>query len=466
MLRTPPHILVTTPESLYLLLTSSRSRAHAAHRPHRDRRRDPRRDRRPPRRAPGAVARAARGRSPNARCSGSACRRRRSRSTTSPASCRQRRRTSPMPIGDACAIVDRGTSPRRSISRSRCPRSPLDAVMAHEVWEEYYDRLAALIARHKTTLVFVNTRKLAERVARSLSERLGEERSPPTTAACRRRRGSTRNSGSRTGGSGRWSRPPRSSSASTSATSTWSARSARRTASRRCCSASAGRVTASPARPRDGCCRCRATIWSSARRCSARSAAASSTRIVTHDAPLDVLAQQLVAEVACERMQRGRAVRAGAPGVALSRAVARADFDAVVTMVAEGFATRRGRRGALVHRDEVHGTLRGRRGARLLALTSGGAIPEVADYRVVLEPEETFVGTLNEDFAIESNAGDIFQLGNTSWQHPAGRRRARCASPTRTARRRRSRSGSARRRRAATSCRAPFRTCAATSTAA
>src|SRR5687768_5082696 len=85
-------------------------------------------------------------------------------------------------------------------------------------------------------------------------------------------------------------------------------------------------------------------------------------------------------------------------------------------MLADGFATRRGRRAALVHRDEVHTMLRPRRGSRMLAIQSGGAIPEVADYRVVLEPEETFVGTLNEDFAIESNAGDVFQLGNASWQ--------------------------------------------------
>ena len=92
------------------------------------------------------------------------------------------------------------------------------------------------------------------------------------------------------------------------------------------------------------------------------------------------------------------------------------DFDAVVKMTADGFATRRGRRSALVHRDEVNARLRGRRGARLLAITSGGAIPEVADYRVVLEPEDTFIGTLNEDFAIESTAGDIFQLGNASWR--------------------------------------------------
>jgi ATP-dependent helicase Lhr and Lhr-like helicase len=85
-------------------------------------------------------------------------------------------------------------------------------------------------------------------------------------------------------------------------------------------------------------------------------------------------------------------------------------------MTAEGFATRRGRRSALVHRDEVNARVRGRRGTRMLAIASGGAIPEVADYRVVLDPDETFIGTLNEDFAIESMGGDVFQLGNSSWR--------------------------------------------------
>src|SRR5207245_6243659 len=98
------------------------------------------------------------------------------------------------------------------------------------------------------------------------------------------------------------------------------------------------------------------------------------------------------------------------------RDLSRSSFDAVVRMAAEGFATRRGRRSALIHRDEVNARVRGRRGARLLAIASGGAIPEVADYRVVLDPEDTFIGTLNEDFAIESMAGYVFQLGNASWR--------------------------------------------------
>ena len=138
-------------------------------------------------------------------------------------------------------------------------------------------------------------------------------------------------------------------------------------------------------------------------------------RIAVHDAPLDVLAQQIVAETACRDYGEDElfaVVRKAWP----YRNLTRKDFDATLTMVAEGFTTKRGRRGALVHRDEVNSQIKGRRGSRMLALTSGGAIPEIADYRVVLEPEDTFIGTLNEDFAIESSAGDIFQLGNASWQ--------------------------------------------------
>jgi ATP-dependent Lhr-like helicase len=85
-------------------------------------------------------------------------------------------------------------------------------------------------------------------------------------------------------------------------------------------------------------------------------------------------------------------------------------------MLAEGFSTKRGRRAALIHHDAVNHRVRGRRGARLLALTSGGAIPDTSDYRVVVEPSETFIGTVNEDFAVESAAGDVFQLGNASWR--------------------------------------------------
>src|SRR5712691_10706511 len=137
--------------------------------------------------------------------------------------------------------------------------------------------------------------------------------------------------------------------------------------------------------------------------------------IVSHDTPSDVLAQQIVAETACREYTEDELfalVRRAWP----YRALGRPQFDAVVAMLAGGFATKRGRRSALIYRDEIHVRLRGRRGARMLALTSGGAIPEVADYRMVLEPEDIFIGTLNEDFAIESMAGDVIQLGNMSWR--------------------------------------------------
>ncbi|MBF3290199.1 hypothetical protein HKT38_39010, partial [Pseudomonas aeruginosa] len=80
------------------------------------------------------------------------------------------------------------------------------------------------------------------------------------------------------------------------------------------------------------------------------------------------------------------------------------------------YHSRLGVRGAYLHRDALNGLLRGRRGARLTALTSGGTIPDTGDYSVLLEPQGLLVGTVNEDFAVESLAGDVFQLGNTSYR--------------------------------------------------
>ena len=167
MLKTPPHILVTTPESLYLLLTVRAEPPDAANGSHGHRGRDPRRDRHPPRRAPRAVARAAAARCGAPVAAHRVCRPPRSRS-------RRSRDFSSGTTGEPCAIVDEGH--RRQLDLGiEVPRSLLDAVMSHEVWEEYYDRLAALIEQHRTTLVFVNTRRMAERLTRHLSDRLGEE---------------------------------------------------------------------------------------------------------------------------------------------------------------------------------------------------------------------------------------------------------------------------------------------------
>ena len=137
--------------------------------------------------------------------------------------------------------------------------------------------------------------------------------------------------------------------------------------------------------------------------------------IVIPAAPLDILAQQLVAECAASPWSADELfnlVRRAAPYAGLSRA----NFDDVVEMLAEGIRTGRGRRAYYLHRDQVNGILKARRGARLAALTSGGAIPELGDFRVVAEPDETVLGTVSEDWAVESSPGDIFLLGTHSWR--------------------------------------------------
>jgi ATP-dependent Lhr-like helicase len=430
MIRNPPHILITTPESLYLLLTSERSRRmlrtvrtvivdeiHAVIGTRRGAHLALSLERlqhvceHPPLRIGlsatqkpiAEVAEFLVGSDPASDFppqSHAAA----AESPTGPASVTTR----------GCAIVDHGHRREMDIG-IEIPRSPLDAVMSNEVWEEYYDRLAALITEHRTTLVFVNTRRMAERVARHLSDRLGD-------AAVAAHHGSlsrdTRQDAERRLKSGSLRGLVATASLELgidigSVDLVCQIGSPRRIATLLQRVGRSGHTLAGTPKgrvfptTRDDLVEC-AALLRLARR-------GELDAIVHHDAPLDVLAQQIVAEAACEEYRDGELFalcRRAWPYRDLSRAA----FDAVVTMAAEGFSTRRGRRAALLHRDEVNGTLRSRRGARLLAQTSGGAIPEVADFRVVLDPEETFVGTLNEDFAIESNAGDIFQLGNTSWR--------------------------------------------------
>ena len=131
--------------------------------------------------------------------------------------------------------------------------------------------------------------------------------------------------------------------------------------------------------------------------------------------PLDVLAQQIVAAAACEAWREDELFELARQAHPY-RALPRREFDAIIEMLSDGIATQRGRSGAYLHRDQVNGVVRGRRGARLAAITSGGAIPDNANYLVVAEPEGTTVGTVDEDFAVESLAGDVFLLGTTSWR--------------------------------------------------
>ncbi|OLB62193.1 MAG: hypothetical protein AUI11_06540 [Acidobacteria bacterium 13_2_20CM_2_66_4] len=295
------------------------------------------------------------------------------------------------------------------------PRSSLEAVMSHEVWEEYYDRLTELIGGHRTTLVFVNTRRMAERLARHLSDRLGEtavtahhgslSKDKRLDAESRLKAGQLRAlvaTASLELGIDIGSVDLVCQIGSPHRISTFLQRVGR-----------SGHTVAGLPKgrlfpvSRDDLIECAALLRSVGR--------GELDAIVSYDTTLDVLAQQIVAEAACRDCSEDE-LFALVRGAWPYRAIERSQFDAVVAMVSEGFATKRGHRAALVHRDEVNQRVRGRRGSRLLALSSGGAIPEVADYRVVLDPEDTFIGTVNEDFAIESIAGDVFQLGNASWR--------------------------------------------------
>ena len=324
------------------------------------------------------------------------------------------KQAAPLSASRDCAIVDVGHSRPRDLALE-VPPVPLEAVMSNEVWERVYDRLAELVAQHNTTLVFVNTRRMAERVARHLGDRLGPEHvaahhgslakefrlsaeqrlkagalkvlvataslelgidigdvdlvcqmgSPRSIAAFLQRVG---RSGHHVGGTPK------------------------------------GRLFPTS---RDDLIECTALLD-----CVRRGEL---DALTIPSAPLDVLAQQIVAEVSCQEWDETAlfdVIRCADPYAEL----ARERFDAVVEMLAAGYTGRQGPRAAYVHRDIVSGTLRARRGAKLTAVTAGGTIPENADFTVLLEPQAISIGTVNEDFAVESLAGDIFQLGNASYR--------------------------------------------------
>jgi ATP-dependent Lhr-like helicase len=313
-----------------------------------------------------------------------------------------------------CTIIDTGHMRARDLA-IELTAVPLQPVMSNDGWGLVYDRLAELIGQHRTTLIFVNTRRTVERATRHLAERLGKDavaahhgslsKEKRLDAEQRLKAGQLRalvataslELGIDIGdvdlvcqlGS------PRSIAA-------FLQRAGR-----------AGHAVDGIAKARlfpatrDDLVECTALLD------AVRRGELDTLRIPP--APLDVLAQQIVAEVACG--ERGETelfdlFRRAYPYRDLSRDA----FTEVVRMLAEGYSTRRGIRAAYLHRDAVHGKLRPRRGARITALTSGGAIPDTADYDVVLEPQSLRIGSVHEDFAVESIAGDIFQLGNQSYR--------------------------------------------------
>src|SRR6266545_2603183 len=406
MLNRPPHTLVTTPESLYLILTSERARAmlrsvrtvivdeiHAVARDKRGShlalslaRLDALIGKRPQRIGLSATQRPIEEIAQFLVGTGQ-----------------------PQPT-----IVDAGHIRKLDLALE-IPSSPLEAVMSAEVWEEVNTRIAELISQHRTTLVFVNTRRLCERLAMQLSERLGADhvtshhgslsREKRFEAEERLKRGELQAlvaTASLELGIDIGSVDLVIQLGSTRSIATLLQRVGR--AGHRLGAIPKGRLFPLS---RDELIECAAMLRATRE--------GRLDKLIIPNKPLDILAQQIVAAAAGEEWDENdlfERVRSAYP----YRDLSRAEFDDVVQMLAEGFTTRRGRRSAHIHYDGINKKLKGRRGARIAAITSGGAIPDLGVYRIVPEPTETFIGTLNEDFAIESMPGDIFQLGNTSYQ--------------------------------------------------
>jgi ATP-dependent Lhr-like helicase len=411
MRRSPPHIVVTTPESLYILLGSESGRRMLGT-------------------TRTVIVDEIHAVAPNKRgahlalslerlaelCGGQLLRVGLS-ATQTPIEAVARflvgARSETEPASD-CTVIDVGHRRQRDLALE-VPPAPLEAVMSADVWQEVYDRLAELILAHRTTLIFVNTRRMAERVTRALSERVGEQHLAAHHGSLAKEL--------------RLDAEQRLKGGALKALVA--------TASLELgidigevdlvCQLGSPRAIASflqrvgrSGHAVDGTPKGR--LFPLSRDDLVESAALLDAvargeldRLAVPEQPLDVLAQQIVAEVAAREWHEDQlyaVVRRAWP----FRALARNDFMAVVRMLAEGFSTRRGRRGALIHHDAVNRLLRGRRGARLTALTNAGTIPDNADYRVILEPADQFVGTVNEDFAVESMAGDVFQLGNSSYR--------------------------------------------------
>jgi ATP-dependent helicase Lhr and Lhr-like helicase len=433
MLKRPPHILVTTPESLYILLTADKSRAilrdvetvivdeiHAvaddkrgAHLALSLERLDALTHRRPVRIGLSAtqkpiedVAHFLTGVRAEEKQASAAEAGNLSGAFTVRVNSYPSRSSDPV-------IVNIGH--KRTLDLAiEVPPMPLGPIATNEMWDSIYDRLVALVEQHRSTLVFVNTRRMAERLCHQLGERMGEEnvaahhgslsRKLRLAAEKKLKDGQVRvlvataslelgidvgtvdlvvqiNSCraiavalQRVGRSGHWrGAVPK------------------------------GRLFATT---RDDLMECAALVRAIKH--------GDLDRLMIPESPLDVLAQQIVASCSAEEWDEEE-MFALARRAYPYRDLKRETFDAILEMLSEGIASRRGRYGAYLHRDRVNGKLRARRGARIAAITSGGAIPDNSLYTVVAEPDQVVVGTVDEDFAVESNRGDIMLLGNTSW---------------------------------------------------
>jgi ATP-dependent Lhr-like helicase len=406
MLKRPPHILVTTPESLYILLTAAKSREILTS-------------------VETVIVDEIHAVADDKRGSHLALSLERLEALTTRSPLRIGLSATQRPIELIAQFLAGSDRPYPSVVQIghqrtadiavEVPTSELSPVTSHEVWDEIYDRLAQLVRQHRSTLVFVNTRRLAERLAHHLAERLGADAVATHHGSLSRRLRLAAERKLKAGevrvlvataslelgidigsvelacviGSPRaisvaWQRIGRAGH--------WHG------------AIPKGRIFATT---RDELLECAALVRAMRR--------GDLDRIAIPETPLDILAQQLVAMCAVEDWDEDllfTLVRRAYP----FRNLQRSEFDEVVSMLSEGINARRGRYGTHLHRDRVNGRVRGRRGSRLAAITSGGAIPDNALYTVVAEPEGLVVGTVDEDFAVESLRGDIMLLGNSSWR--------------------------------------------------
>ncbi len=408
MLKRPPHILVTTPESLFILLTAEKSRrllqtvrtviVDEIH----------------------AVA-------PNKRGAHLALSLERLEALTLAKPQRIGLSATQRPIETVAqflvgtrplpTVIDVGHKRQMDLA-VEVPKDELSAVATNAIWADIYDRIAELVIQHRSTLVFVNTRRLAERVSHSLEERLRDLGTDAVAAHHGSLSGQIRLSAEERLKNGKTRVVVATASLELgidigAVDLVCQIGSPRAIAT---CLQRVGRaghwVKAIPkgrlfAMTRDDLLECAALIR------AIRTGVLD--RIAVPLAPLDILAQQLVAAAATQTWQEDDLFdlcRRADP----YRALARSEFDQMVRMLADGIATNRGRGLAYLHHDRINRRIKGRRGARLAAITSGGAIPDNANYAVVAEPDGTVVGSVDEDFAVESLAGDIMLLGNTSWR--------------------------------------------------
>nr|HEV7954110.1 DEAD/DEAH box helicase [Candidatus Acidoferrales bacterium] len=406
MLKRPPHILVTTPESLYILLTAEKSREVL-------------------RTVKTVIVDEIHAIADGKRGSHLALSLERLDALTGQRSTRIGLSATQKPIELIAQFLAGSNQPepciveiaqRRKLDLSvEVPSSELGPVASNEMWDEIYNRIAELVQQHRSTLIFVNTRRLAERVGHHLGAILGQDAVASHHGSLSRVRrlavegklkageiralvataslelgidigtvdlvcqiGSPRSIAvalQRVGRAGHWRGAiPK------------------------------GRIFATT---RDELIECAALVRSIRQ--------GELDKIIIPEHPLDILAQQIVAACAAEDWQEN-GLFALVRGAYPYRNLARKDFDEIITMLSEGISARRGRYGAYLHRDQVNGRVSGRRGARLAAITSGGAIPDNALYTVIAEPEHIVVGTVDEDFAVESLSGDVMLLGNTSWR--------------------------------------------------